>query len=374
MALPQHNSYATLQKTSYSTKSFNTIHRTRLFFRNLPARNRLLHILLTLGLIQCLYWALNPSTFPFSSSSSSSSERVRKSTTQERLGKWVGGQKTVLVGVLTVPGKFERRSLIRATYLQSKPDDVDFYFVVCRVGDVKLRTLLTVEQRRFGDIVEVDCEENMDSGKTWSYFHHLSTHILHPTPSLSPYLYIMKTDDDVYLNLPLLSRRLLSTPRLQTFYGRQVPQKNFMAGMGYVLSTDLAYWIGTDPIPASKKIGQEDALLASWLHRGKMIRNWVSDEEGFIDHPGSGKGWAKDFDRGSTVLVHRCKDEGLFLSAARFFMGVGEEGDVGRGGRGMLSGFDWSTGTWARVKEKANRVEVAAEMDFVEEKRDMKKL
>ena len=52
--------------------------------------------------------------------------------------------------------------MIRATYLQNKPDDVDFVFVVCRVGDLKLRTLLTVEQRRFGDVMEVDCVENMD--------------------------------------------------------------------------------------------------------------------------------------------------------------------------------------------------------------------
>ncbi|KAJ3037676.1 hypothetical protein HDV00_001398 [Rhizophlyctis rosea] len=332
----------------YSDKTFNTFHRIKLSLRQIPARNRLIQIILILASIQCLFWLLNPSA--------SSSQTLSDTTTFQRIRKNIapqialhGGrqqQKLALVSVLTVPEKFERRSLIRSTYLQAKPAEIDFYFVFCRVKNPTYRTLVTLESRMYGDIIEMDCEENMDAGKTWSYFNHIASKIGNHSPETydptttpstpGPYKFIMKTDDDVYLHLPNLARRLSSLPPLGTYFGRRVPDRFFFAGMGYVLSWDLALYCGLDPQPAAHKIGQEDALLASWLRNANRIKNYVSEDFEIYDDPHAKKGWSHEYTEG-TILIHRLKDEGLFLNAARHFLGVGAgKGDVGVAGRGML--------------------------------------
>ena len=93
-----------------------------------------------------------------------------------------------------------------------------------------------------------------------------------------------------------------------------------MAGMGYLMSWDLAYWVATDPFPKEHTEGQEDAMLAWWLTESKLIEHWISDElEEFYDEPDSKQGWAHPYTP-NTILIHRLKDSNWFLKANRFFM------------------------------------------------------
>ncbi|TPX61886.1 hypothetical protein PhCBS80983_g00803 [Powellomyces hirtus] len=221
--------------------------------------------------------------------------------------------KTVLVGLLTVPSKLQRRALIRSTYLQIKPPEVDFFFVFGTPATLEDARLLEWEQRLYKDIIIIDCEENMDSGKTFHFFDHVAR-----TFPDGKYPFVMKTDDDVWLHLPNLAERLQSSPRQGTYFGRSV-QDSFMAGMGYAVSWDIVKWISTDSFPGENKIGQEDAMLAWWLQRGQVIKNWISEDYEFYDDPSFKEGWAHDYTPG-TILVHRLKNETLFIRASAHFL------------------------------------------------------
>ncbi|KAI8827055.1 uncharacterized protein EV422DRAFT_23606 [Fimicolochytrium jonesii] len=220
--------------------------------------------------------------------------------------------RTALVGLLTVPWKLQRRALIRATYLQLKPPGIDFYFVFGRPNTPEEQHLLEWEHKLYNDIMIIDVEENMDSGKTYHYFTHVAKNVRD-----GKYKFIMKTDDDVWLHLPNLEKRLQGLPEQGTYFGRAV-QNSFMAGMGYVLSWDLVRWIAEDPFPEENKLGQEDAMVSFWLRRGDVLRNWISEDNEFYDDPQSGQGWAHAYTSG-TILIHRLKNETMFIDATAHF-------------------------------------------------------
>ncbi|KAJ3166497.1 hypothetical protein HDU88_003366 [Geranomyces variabilis] len=230
--------------------------------------------------------------------------------------------KTVLVGLFTVPEKIQRRALIRATYLQLKPPNVDFFFVFGTPSTPEHRRLLEWEQRAHGDVMVVPCEENMDGGKTFYFFNHVAktyaaaaTHNENTEPR---YQFVMKADDDVWLHLPNLAARLDALPKDGTYFGREV-HGAFMAGMGYALSWDMVAWISADPFPAENKVGQEDATLAWWLAKGNQVSNWVSEDSEFYDDPSYMEGWAHEYTPG-TILIHRLKNETVFLRASAHFL------------------------------------------------------
>ncbi|KND01984.1 uncharacterized protein SPPG_02490 [Spizellomyces punctatus DAOM BR117] len=222
--------------------------------------------------------------------------------------------KTVLVGLLTVPDKIQRRALIRATYLQLKPPGVDFYFVFGKPKAPEIAHLLAWEKRIYKDIMILDCDENMDNGKTFHFFDFVS----HTFPD-GRYDFVMKTDDDVFLHLPNLEKRLRGLPKHGTYFGRNPGGTGFMAGLGYVLSWDLVKWVGSDPYPQQNKEGQEDGKVASWLRYGNKITHWVSEDEEIYDDPASGRGWAHPYTPG-TILIHRLKEDIPFLTACAHFL------------------------------------------------------
>lgn len=78
----------------------------------------------------------------------------------------------LLIGVLTVPGNYERRNLVRLAYA-IQPDHtghVDVKFVFCNVTKEEDILLVALEIIRYDDIIILDCAENMDGGKTYTYF------------------------------------------------------------------------------------------------------------------------------------------------------------------------------------------------------------
>ena len=77
--------------------------------------------------------------------------------------------KTLLVGILTVPEKYDRRALIRSTYAQLSSPLAHLRFVFCLPRNTFMETLVLAEKRAYKDIIVLNCTENMDNGKTYSY-------------------------------------------------------------------------------------------------------------------------------------------------------------------------------------------------------------
>ncbi|EEC84624.1 hypothetical protein OsI_31479 [Oryza sativa Indica Group] len=156
----------------------------------------------------------------------------------------------LLVGVLTTPKRYERRNIVRLAYaLQPAVPpgvaQVDVRFVFCRVADPVDAQLVALEAARHGDILVLNCTENMNDGKTHAY--------LSSVPRMfasSPYDYVMKTDDDTYLRVAALVDELRHKPRDDVYlgYGFAVGDDpmQFMHGMGYVVSWDVATWVSTN--------------------------------------------------------------------------------------------------------------------------------
>ncbi|KAK3017134.1 hypothetical protein RJ639_006136 [Escallonia herrerae] len=116
---------------------------------------------------------------------------------------------SLLIGILTWPSKYDRRHFLRLVYgIQSSPiADIDVKFVLCNLTYVEQRVFVGLEILRFNDIIILNCTENMNSGKTYTYFSSL------PRIVSRPYDYVMKADDDVFLRLAPLALSLQPLPR-----------------------------------------------------------------------------------------------------------------------------------------------------------------
>jgi hypothetical protein len=226
----------------------------------------------------------------------------------------------LLVGVLTTPKRYERRNIVRLAYaLQPAVPpgvaQVDVRFVFCRVADPVDAQLVALEAARHGDILVLNCTENMNDGKTHAY--------LSSVPRMfasSPYDYVMKTDDDTYLRVAALVDELRHKPRDDVYlgYGFAVGDDpmQFMHGMGYVVSWDVATWVSTneDILRYNDTHGPEDLLVGKWLNIGRRGKNRYSLRPRMYD-----LNWDMDNFRPDTVLVHMLKDNRRWAAAFRYF-------------------------------------------------------
>jgi len=227
---------------------------------------------------------------------------------------------SLLVGVLTMPGRRERRDIVRMAYaLQPAPPPgvarVDVRFVFCSVTDPVDAALVAVEARRHGDVVVLDCAENMNDGKTYAY--------LSSVPRLfaaAPYDYVMKTDDDTYLRVAALADELRGKPREDVYLGYGYAMGGqpmpFMHGMGYVVSWDVASWVaGADEILArNDTLGPEDLMVGKWLNLAGRGRNRYDLKPRMYD-----LNWDMDNFRPDTVAVHMLKDNRRWAAAFSYF-------------------------------------------------------
>uniref|UniRef100_A0A0D9XE07 Hexosyltransferase n=1 Tax=Leersia perrieri TaxID=77586 RepID=A0A0D9XE07_9ORYZ len=227
----------------------------------------------------------------------------------------------LLVGVLTTPKRYERRNIVRLAYaLQPAPTPanvarVDVRFVFCRVTDPVDAQLVAVEAAHHGDIIVLNCTENMNDGKTHEY--------LSSVPRLfasDPYDYVMKTDDDTYLRVVALVDELRSKPRDDVYlgYGFAVGDDpmQFMHGMGYVVSWDVAEWVSAneDILRYNDTHGPEDLLVGKWLNIGRRGKNRYSLRPRMYD-----LNWDMDNFRPDTVVVHMLKDNRRWAATFRYF-------------------------------------------------------
>ncbi|KAF8378858.1 hypothetical protein HHK36_030207 [Tetracentron sinense] len=229
-------------------------------------------------------------------------------------------QFSLLVGILTRPDAYDRRHFLRLIYgIQSSPiADIDVKFVLCNLTKAEQRVFIALEIMRFDDIIILDCIENMNYGKTYTYFSSL--------PQILPrrYDYVMKADDDVFLRLAPLASSLRPLPRLDLYYGfvipcaSQNPFVEYMSGMGFLLSWDLVEWIGESSIPENDIYGPEDKMVGKWLKAGKKAKNRFSNKPAMYDYPGTNGRCSHEL-IAETVAVHRVKRWDQWFRVLNFF-------------------------------------------------------
>lgn len=226
----------------------------------------------------------------------------------------------LLIGILTRADGYDRRHFLRLIYgIQSSPlAEVDVKFVLCNLSKPEQRTLMALEILRFDDIIILNCTENMNLGKTYTYFSSL------PRILTWRYDYVMKADDDIFLRIVPLAASLQPLPRQDLYYGFVIPCRSmdphmeYMSGMGFVLSWDIVEWIGRSEIPRNDQHGPEDKLVGRWLNLGGKARHRYTEKPGMYDYPGTnGKCSHKLIPK--TVAVHRLKRWDQWFSVLEFF-------------------------------------------------------
>jgi hypothetical protein len=216
-------------------------------------------------------------------------------------------QKLAIIGILTTPQKFQQRSVIRGTYLRHKPDEIDVKFVMCtppKQDEDSIRKEAAITD----DIIIMDCEENMDNGKSMDWF---------TFASKFKHKFIFKGDDDVVIHLPKFAEDLKNYDG-SVYYGRRCNYGNyFMAGFLYGFSHDLVDIIATNETIRGFRVGFEDRIAKTWVDeiekQGIKITQVSKDKE-FIDHLKSGMGWMADVTE-KTTAVHQCKKPEWFHGA-----------------------------------------------------------
>ncbi|GJN15144.1 hypothetical protein PR202_gb02037 [Eleusine coracana subsp. coracana] len=241
----------------------------------------------------------------------------------------------ILIGIQTLPSKHARRNLLRTVYaLQAQEDDpslsrvVDVRFVFCNVTNPDDAVLVALEMIRYGDIMVLDCAENMDNGKTYTFFSTVARAFNTTTTKKPRYDYVMKADDDTYLRLPTLASSLRGASRTDAYYGLQMPCDTenfypfppFMSGMGYALSWDLVTWVATSELSRRDRVGPEDMWTGRWLNLAGKGKHRYDMAHRMYNYKGESPdtcfrhGFVPD-----TVAVHMLKDDARWAETLAYF-------------------------------------------------------
>ncbi|KAE9462439.1 hypothetical protein C3L33_05644, partial [Rhododendron williamsianum] len=103
---------------------------------------------------------------------------------------------------------------------------------------------------RYNDIMILNCKENMNKGKTYTYFSSLPEMLNEENKPYPPYHYVLKSDDDTYFRLENLVESLRVLPREDLYYGYVIPCPSmdpfnqYMSGMGFLVSWDIVSGFG----------------------------------------------------------------------------------------------------------------------------------
>jgi len=212
---------------------------------------------------------------------------------------------TAIIGILTTSRSHERRALIRSTYLHHRPKKMDVFFALCsRPIITENNTLKEIDEK--GDIILLNCTENMNEGKTHVWFTYVFEHFL-------PYKFVLKGDDDTFIHLENLQQDLILQPQNNIFYGRICNNYPAMAGMLYGMSWNLVEYVATDQWVRANVIGPEDFITYTWMKRNNAI--FISKEAEFYDHKeAKSTSWSKDYVE-NTIAIHQCKQNERMIDA-----------------------------------------------------------
>ncbi|KAI7889683.1 uncharacterized protein EV154DRAFT_466840 [Mucor mucedo] len=213
----------------------------------------------------------------------------------------------IFIGIFTTKEKAERRQMIRDTYLQYKPENIEYKFVMVANHIPKS---LQQEIDDYNDILRINMtRENMNEGKTYEYFRTMAER------KEDKFDFVLKADDDSYLHLDRMEYDLSHTNRNMSYWGYLVGD-TFMGGLCYGLSFDLVEWIADAPIPRRYKSGHEDSQVQKWF-RWSNIDEQVNYEVRncrIHDYIDSGSFYSKEIELDNTMIVHYLKSDDHFLN------------------------------------------------------------
>ncbi|KAI9360317.1 hypothetical protein BD770DRAFT_471534 [Pilaira anomala] len=224
-------------------------------------------------------------------------------------------QTKVFLGIFSTPEKYARRQMIRDTYLQSKPTNMVYKFVLGSMSDTttEQQATLELEIKQYDDILILGMDkENMNQGKTFEFFRTVAGETI--TKYHKGIDFVLKADDDAYLYLNRVQFDLAHTARHMTYWGYLVGN-TFMAGECYGLSMDLVQWISHAEIPRRYKNGHEDSQVQKWFqwaHINHEIKYEVRNCR-IHDHKEAGSVYAREIDLDSSMVVHYLKKDHFFM-------------------------------------------------------------
>jgi hypothetical protein len=236
----------------------------------------------------------------------------------------------ILIGILTLPDQYQRRHFLRLIYGTQTPlagAKVDVKFVFCNLTKEDQKVLVALEIMRYDDIIILNCKENMNNGKTYTYFSSLPE-MLTDTDAESrydpPYHYVMKTDDDSYFRLNKLVESLRPLPREDLYYGYVIPCPSmdpfvrYMSGMGYLISWDLVEWIRESDIPKNHLEGPEDKTFGDWIREGHRAKNRFNAKWSMYNYPEPPTGCTHEL-WPDTIAVHLLKNQEKWIRTLKYF-------------------------------------------------------
>ncbi|KMT03331.1 hypothetical protein BVRB_8g198670 [Beta vulgaris subsp. vulgaris] len=232
----------------------------------------------------------------------------------------------ILVGILTLPDQYHKRHFLRMIYGTQSPEGakIDLKFVFCNLTKEDQKVLVALEIMRHDDIIILDCKENMNKGKTYTYFSSLPKLFNNNDGPNPPYHYVLKADDDTYFRLENLVKSLRPLPREDLYYGYVIPCpsmdpfKHYMSGMGYLVSWDLVEWIAESDIPKSHLEGPEDKVFGDWIRNGHRGKNRFNAKWSMYNYPDPPTGCTHEL-WPDTIAVHLLKTQEKWVKTLEYF-------------------------------------------------------
>uniref|UniRef100_A0A3Q7I2S1 Hexosyltransferase n=2 Tax=Solanum lycopersicum TaxID=4081 RepID=A0A3Q7I2S1_SOLLC len=233
----------------------------------------------------------------------------------------------ILIGILTLPDQYQKRHFLRLIYGTQSPiivgAKIDVKFVFCNLTKEDQKVLVALEIMRYHDIIILNCQENMNKGKTYTYFSSLpemfSTSNYYP-----PYHYVMKADDDTYIRLENFVQSLRPLPREDLYYGYVIPCPSmdpfvhYMSGMGYLVSWDIVEWIKRSDIPKTHLEGPEDKVFGEWLRDGHRARHRYNAKWSMYNYPEPPTRCTHEL-WPDTIAVHLLKNQQKWINTLNYF-------------------------------------------------------
>ncbi|XP_021897953.1 hydroxyproline O-galactosyltransferase GALT3 [Carica papaya] len=234
----------------------------------------------------------------------------------------------ILIGILTLPDQYQRRHFLRLIYGTQSPKGakIDVKFVFCNLTKEDQTVLVALEIMRYDDIIIMNCKENMNKGKTYTYFSSLPE-MMNPTDGTGPYPpyhYVMKADDDAYFRLDNLVESLKPLPREDLYYGYVIPCPSmdpfvhYMSGMGYLVSWDIVEWIKESEIPKKHLEGPEDKVFGEWIREGRRGKNRYNAKWSMYNYPEPPTRCTHEL-WPDTVAVHLLKNQEKWIRTLQYF-------------------------------------------------------
>ncbi|KAJ6857154.1 hypothetical protein NC651_038760 [Populus alba x Populus x berolinensis] len=232
----------------------------------------------------------------------------------------------ILIGILTLPDQYQRRHFLRLIYGTQSPvgAQIDVKFVFCNLTKEDQKVLVALEIMRYDDIIILDCKENMNKGKTYTYFSSLPEMLNDTDRPYPPYHYVMKTDDDTYFRLDNLVESLKPLPREDLYYGYVIPCPSmdpfvhYMSGMGYMISWDIVEWIRDSEVPKNHLEGPEDKVFGDWIREGHRAKNRYNAKWSMYNFPEPHTQCTHEL-WPNTTAVHLLKNQEKWIQTLKYF-------------------------------------------------------